>query len=77
MLAGFLRQTSECAKMLDVSCALEPQMYRLWQCLQVVMGSGSLDKWLKSSQTREVLLLPVALDLMHLVVERGNWSING
>jgi hypothetical protein len=57
--------------MLDVPCALESQWYRLWQCLQAAIGSGSLGKGLKSNQTGEVLLLPLALGLLPLVVGRG------
>jgi len=60
--------------MLDVPFNLESQWYLLWQCLQAAVGSGSLGNGLKSSQTGEVLLLPLALGLLHLVVGKGGIS---
>jgi len=76
MLAGFLRQTLECTNMLDVSFNLESQQYFLWKFLQAAEGSGLSDMRLKSSQRREVLLLPLALDLLYLVVGRGSATTN-
>jgi len=71
MLAGLWRQTLECANMLDLPCGSESQRYLLWQCLQADIFCGSSCSRLMSSQMGELLLLPLALGLLHLVVGGG------